>query len=288
MNSSEIGRLCQLVTTITFACLMFLPAGLQAQNMQILNELLEGKSFEGRVEARRTAQVAQSVNGYLVGIHFANGDVVRSGQLLFELSSASHKAQLEAATAALARRRVELSIAQKNAERIFELESRGASTPARAEDAGFQLALAEIAVEEAKANLDLLDLQMAGTKITAPIGGRISAPHYNIGAYLKPETGFSLAEIAQLDPVVIAFSQPYELLLQQHQVHPQNLQNIFDSTVVSITLPTGGQYSETGKIVSSETEMNSDGTLTIWAEVPNPDGILLPGLPVKVSVRVSN
>lgn len=106
------------------------------------------------------------------------------------------------------------------------------------------------------------------------------------GAYLKTETGKPLAEIVQVDPALVSFAHPYDSLLELHHVAPERIEEYLDRFAVHVALPTGERYEQTGKVAFVGTELNSDGALQVWAEIPNPEVILIPGLQVSVSIEL--
>ena len=244
------------------------------------------QQYDGKAEPSVRAFVTNAVNGVLTNIHFQPGDYVEKGQLLLQLSSASYLHQVEAAEALVQRRQVELDMAWANAERAANLGERGAISEISVTDAANALALAEAALLEAVANKSYALTGYNATQITAPISGQIGASHYEVGTYLKTETGQTLAELVQTDPMLISYNQPYEGLLALYDAAPGKISNYFDQIAVTVTLSSGTQLTEVGRIVSTNNVLDENGNVRIWAEVPNPDGVLVPGLPVSVSLQL--
>lgn len=275
-----------MTAPILLALFVIFPASVLAQSVDKLSDKLADLRFEGRIEASRRSQVANSVNGFLTDIHFTKGDRVEAGQLLFSLSSVVYEHQVNAAQALLDRRQIELAQAEANVERVSKLEDRGTATQVQLEDASARLLLAKVAVDEARIGLDLRKLELASTTIAAPITGYIDSPRLSRGAYLKTETGKPLAEIVQVDPALVSFAHPYDSLLELHHVAPERISEYLDRFAVHVTLPTGERYEQVGKVAFVGTELNSDGALQVWAEIPNPEVILIPGLQVSVSIEL--
>jgi RND family efflux transporter MFP subunit len=275
-----------LVVRTLLALAIMMPVSVLAQDLSAVSERLKGLNFKGRVEGSARAQVANSVNGFLGGIHFSQGDYVEVGQVLFSLSQPVYELQLEAAHALLDKRQIELRAAKANAERVKKLESSGAANQVRLEEATDRLALARIAVTEARVAKDLRRLELSSAAIRAPISGYIDAPKHGLGTFLTTETGQPLAEIVQVDPALVSYAHPYDSLLDLHRASPARISDYLERFVVRITLPTGEVYQQHGKVFFSDTELDSDGNLTVWAEIPNPEKILIPGLPVSVSFEL--
>ncbi len=268
----------------SFACVWGVLAS--SGDLQELREVMTGLRLDGTVQAGRQAFVTNAVPGVLVSMHFAPGEAVEEGQLLFQLSSEAHRHRVEASAAIVKRKRVELEIARRNKDRVSRLFERGTATETAAQDAEDRFALAEVALAEAQANLGLNETGLNATQITAPISGYIGAPHFPIGAYLETESGQTLAEIIQVDPILVGYKQPFDLLLNMHEASPVRLRTLFDRIVVTATLPSGEILPQTGRIKYVDSGLDAGGYLEVWAEFANPDSILVPGLKVGLGLRV--
>ncbi len=113
-------------------------------------------------------------------------------------------------------------------------------------------------------------------------------PEFEIGAYLETETGQTLAMIVQTDPVLVSYEQPYGALLEMHGAAPGKIADHFDSIAVRVWLASCETQSSLGRIVFTDNTLDADGNLRIWAEMPNPDGVLVPSLPVTVSLQLED
>jgi RND family efflux transporter MFP subunit len=259
-----------------------------AQSVEAVNAVLSGMMYEARVYPSDRAFVANSVNGPLSAIHFTPGGYVEKGQLLFELGDRSYSLRVEAAKAALARRKVELEMARSNLNRTKNLGARGIVAAAALEESEYQLALAAVAFTEAQAQLALAEFKLTSATIVAPISGFIDMPRFPIGAYLKTETGQALAEITRIDPALISFQWPYGTLLDLHKAAPKKLHQLLERSEVTVTLPTGEKLPQKGRLLFSANSLDTtDKALEVWAEIPNPDYVLVPGLTVNVNVRIA-
>jgi len=287
MTLCKRGGLVIQTTLIATACAVgFTASKAYSGELNEMRQELKAHQFEGKVEPRVRAFVTNAVNGVLTDIHFQPGDQVEQGQLLFQLSSASHQHQVEAAEALVQRRKVELDMAWTNAERSANLGERGAISEIAVQDAANALALAEAALQEAIANKNYALTGYNATQITAPISGKIGAPSFEVGTYLKTETGQTLAKVVQTDPMLIKYDQPYSGLLALYDAAPEKVANYFNRIAVKVTLPSGTQLAETGRILSTNNVLDSEGNVQVWAEMPNPDGVLVSGLPVTVTLAL--
>ncbi len=281
------GSFCRTAgACLAFAVFLMAASTAPAQSLGAINDVVAGVRYTGRVHASERAFVSNTVNGHLTRIHFTPGDYVEQGQLLFELGPQVFVHKVEAGEAAVARRRIELDIARTNAERVTELGDRGAATTVDTQDAASRLALAEVALAEAEAQLSISRLELASTQIRAPISGLIGAPQYQLGAYLKTETGRPLAELTKIDPVLVSYDVPYNTLILLERLAPNGLQELFLRFEISVVMPSGIELPFVGTPRYSANELREGNSLTVWAEVPNPDTVLIPGLPVEISARL--
>jgi membrane fusion protein, multidrug efflux system len=98
-----------------------------------------------------------------------------------------------------------------------------------------------------------------------------------------------LAEIAQLDPILVAIAVPYvERERAFDKAGTSSIPELFKRIRFSLQLPPGRTYDQVGveESESAEIDRNTD-MMTVWARFPNPDNVLVPGLKVKVTSRLS-
>jgi len=259
-----------------------------ARDTDALNEILAALTFQGTVHAGEKAFVANSIDGTIIAIHFEPGEYVEQGDLLFELYPAAFQLRLEASEAIVARRELELSLAIGRAERASELRNRGSLPEAEAKETLESQAIARVALAEAVAQRNLSALQLSATKITSPISGLIGPSRFEIGTYIKVGTGRALAEVTRLDPVLISYAQPYDSLLLLNSAARGRLVDLWPRFQVSVIIPTGEKLEEVGRLRYSDNELQEDGSLRVWAEMPNPHGFLMPGLPVELEIRLGD
>ena len=239
----------------------------------------------GRVEAQRVAQVRARVSGVVLKRQFTEGSEVRAGQALFLIDPAQYQAALDSANAQLARAETNLEQASATAERYRPLaEARAISqqdyinaTSAR-KAATADLAAARAAVRSASINLGY-------TQVTAPIAGRIGRALVTEGALVSAVEATQLALIQQTRVVYVNFTQSSLAVLQMRKaLAAKQLRRIGGNAVpVTVVLEDGSELPRRGKLLFSDLSVDaSTGQVTLRAEVPNPDGLLLPGQYVRV------
>ena len=143
------------------------------------------------------------------------------------------------------------------------------------------------ALAEANAQLRAAEVNLGFTEIRAPISGRIGRAQVTEGALVSAQ-GEVLTTIQQLDPVYADMQQPVsELLRLRAELASGRLTEVEPGAArVVLLLDDGSQYEHAGKLLFAEAAVErSSGQVTLRAEFPNPDGVLLPGMYVRVSVE---
>ena len=240
--------------------------------------------FDGRVQAQRHADVSNRIDGVVSAIHFAAGQSVEAGDLLFELAPESYEAAVAAARADLARAEAELRQKQFVLTQQGELRSKGVASELRYQEAANDAAIAQAGVASAQAALQLAELELSRTRITAPMGGRIGEPLVALGAFLEAESGRPLARIVQLDPIRVVYRVPYEQRLRTlAEAGGSSVAALLDRVTVQLSLPGGQPYPQSSHpdFFSSEVDPLT-GTTEVAASFANPEQILLPGLSVRI------
>ncbi len=249
------------------------------QTVSLLSEL------PGRVEPLRTAQVRARVNGVVLKRQFAEGAVVRAGQPLFLIDPAPYVAAVDSAQAQVARAQAGLAQASATAERYKPLaEARAISqqdfvnAQAAEKAAAADVAAAQAALRSARINLGY-------AQVTAPIAGRIGRALVTEGALVSAAEATQLALIQQTSTVYVNFTQSSgEVLRLRRAVANNELQRVGGQAVaVSVVLEDGSVLPQPGKLLFSDLSVDpTSGQVTLRAEVPNADGLLLPGQFVRV------
>jgi RND family efflux transporter, MFP subunit len=241
--------------------------------------------YSGRLEAIEFVEIRPRVAGTLLAVHFSDGQWVNEGDLLFTLDPAPFEAELKHAEAVLAQAKVrelftglELERGQKlietNAISQRDFDAReNAAREARSE------------VEAAEALVERARLNVAYTRITAPITGRISRPEITAGNEVKAGgDALPLSSIVSLDPIYAAFTIDERTYLR----YVGALQGE-EPLEVQVGLPGEEGYPHTAQLHSLDNQLDTrSGTLRVRALLANPEGYLVPGLQARVRMQVSD
>jgi membrane fusion protein, multidrug efflux system len=243
----------------------------------------------GRLEASRVAQVRARAAGIVQERLFREGSDVRAGQPLFKIDPAPYAAQAASAQAALARAEANLVQASALAKRYKPLvEANAVSKQDYANAvAAEQQALAEVAA--AKAAVQTADINLNYATVTAPISGRIGRALVTEGALVGQGEATQLAMIQQINPMYVNFTQSAsEVLGLRRSLAEGRLKRApgQEGALVRVMLEDGSEYPQPGRLLFSDLSVDpTSGQITLRAEVPNPNGMLLPGLYVRVRLE---
>ena len=226
----------------------------------------------GTVMANSTVQVNSRVQGQMLQAFFKEGQMVKAGDVLFQIDPRPYKAIHDNALASMATTRAK-------ADRYAHLKEQNAVAPQDYEDA-------EAAYLQANANVEAARLNLEYTTITAPISGKtgpiLIQPGNMIAAATASTTASSLVTINEIQPVKISLSLPQSDLPRIQAMQAKGGLNILigmhEAGGKDIRVP----VNFIGNAVASMT-----GTIELRASYPNPDMALVPGQLVDVTVALA-
>ena len=239
----------------------------------------------GRVSPVRVAQVRARVNGVVLKRLFQEGSEVKAGQTLYRIDAAIYQAAVDSAQAALGKAQANLTQTAAQAERYKPLVEANAvskqeyiNVVAANQQAEADLASAKASVQTARINLDY-------ATVRAPISGRIGQSLVTEGALVSQTEATQLAVIQQTNTVYVNFTQSTsDVLRLRKALAARQLRDAGNgAAAVRIVLEDGSELPRTGKLLFTDLTVDAtSGQITLRAEVPNADGLLLPGQYVRV------
>ena len=238
----------------------------------------------GRVEALRVAQVRARVNGVVLKRLFTEGSEVKAGQALFRIDAAPYQAALESAQASLARAQASLAQTTATADRYKPLAEAKAISQQDYVNAAAAQKAAEADVAAGRAAVSSARINLGYADVTAPIAGRIGRALVTEGALVSATEATQLALIQQVSAVYVNFTQSSaEVLRMRRALAAGKLQRGADAVAVRVVLEDGTELPRPGKLLFSDLTVDpTSGQVTLRAELPNPEGLLLPGQYVRV------
>ncbi|MBN8494964.1 MAG: efflux RND transporter periplasmic adaptor subunit, partial [Burkholderiales bacterium] len=246
-------------------------------------------SFVAQTESSRQVNIVARVSGFLDQIAYQEGEVVRAGQLMFQLDPKPFQAQLEAARGALQSQQARFATAQANLARVKPLAEQNALSQSDLDRAQGEHDAAKAAVYSAQASLTQAELNLGYATIRSPLNGVAGRALQRQGAYVNSMSeSANLTYVAAVDPIWVTFS------ISQNQaarwaderkrgtvVAPKN-----QAYEVDLVLPDGTPFPQRGRISFADPSFSADtGSFMVRAVLPNPNLELRPGMFVTAFLR---
>ncbi len=235
----------------------------------------------GRITPMREAQVRARATGLLLRRLFEEGSNVKEGQGLFEIDPAPLEAALNSAKAATVKAEAALNESRANVNRYKELVPLNAISKQVYDQAVAAMGQNEADLLASKAALQTAELNLGYARVTAPIAGRIGKAMVTEGALVSATEGTQLALIRQLDPIYFDFTQSStEVLRLRRALEQGSLESVAPGEArIHLILEDGTSYPHAGKVLFSDISVDpTTGMITLRAEFPNPDNLLMPGM----------
>ena len=237
----------------------------------------------GFVSSPSVVSINARVSSQIVSIDVKDGQMVKAGDVLFQLDDRALKAQLAKDQATLAKDQAMLVSAQADLQRAKDLVAKQAGTQQTYDQALAAQKAAAATIDADKATIDADTVQLSYATISAPISGRLGAVNVSVGDLVTTSNGNSssstpLVTITQMDPLQVNFTLPESNLALLHKA-------LVDPQQGDVTLTKDGDPTPIGKgtldFVDSSVDTAS-GTIATRASIPNPDLSLWPGQYVNV------
>lgn len=238
----------------------------------------------GRTTPYLVAELRPQVNGIIKARLFKEGGTVKAGEVLYQIDPATYQATFESARANLARAEANLDAARIKAERYAELVKIEAVSKQDNDDAAAAMKQGQAEVAAARAALERARIDLAYTRVTSPISGRIGRSVVTPGALVTANQDDALATVQQLDPIHVDVTQSSaDLLRMKRDFESGVMRRVGGNGVpVQLVLEDGSVYAREGRLAFSEVTVDpGTGSVTLRAVFPNPKGELLPGMYVR-------
>jgi RND family efflux transporter MFP subunit len=237
----------------------------------------EFEEITGRIDAKETVELRARVSGHLEAVHFAAGQLVKKGDVLFTIDPRWYQAQFDLASA-------RAEVAEREAKRADDLLAAAAISNEEAEARRARAA-------EARADLATARLDLEHTEVRAPIDGRASRAFVTAGNLVNGAPGGAtlLTTIVSVgESYVYADLDESTLLKFNRLLRDKRLATLNGRIPVDLQLADETGYPRRGYIESSDNRVNSEtGSLILRMVFPNDDDALVPGLFARVRVPVS-
>jgi len=240
-------------------------------------------AYIGRVVPIERVEVVARVPGFIEQRNFTEGQIVKKGELLFRIEQDTYKASVDQQAANLAKAKANEVNANLQLERNQALIKSQAVPQATID----QLAAAEQGAKadilQAQALLEQAQINLGYTEIRSPIDGKIGIAKFTVGNLVQPSSG-PIATIVSQDPIYVTF-QPSEADVLAYKRWLAQTDRKSPHLTVHIRLPDGTIYPHPGLTNFLDVQVQPDtDTVTVRAQLPNSDGLLIPGGVVGVVV----
>lgn len=243
-------------------------------------------TLQGRTASNLVADVRPQVAGILQKRLFKEGSEVKEGQALYQIDPAVYEAAVASAKAELQRAQAVLYQTRLTANRYAQLVKTNAISKQNNDDAQAAYKQAQAAVAAAEAGLKNAQINLDYTTVRSPISGRIGRSLVTPGALLSAHQAQNMAVVQTLDPIYVDVTQSSkEILSLKKDIASGKLKTKGGAIPVTLIMEDGTKYPQTGELTLSEVSVDpGTGTITLRAEFPNPDNILLPGMFVRTEL----
>ncbi|KMV36225.1 multidrug efflux RND transporter periplasmic adaptor subunit AcrA [Franconibacter pulveris 1160] len=254
---------------------------LKSEPLQITTDL------PGRTSAYRVAEVRPQVSGIILKRNFTEGSDIEAGVSLYQIDPATYQATYESAKGDLARAQAAANIAQVTLKRYQRLIGTKYISQQDFDNAQAEAQQANAAVVAAKAAVETARINLAYTKVTSPISGRIGKSNVTEGALVQNGQTTALATVQQLDPIYVDVTQSSnDFLRLKQELANGSLQQENGKAKVELLTQDGQKFPQQGTLEFSDVTVDqTTGSITLRAIFPNPDRTLLPGMFVRARLE---
>jgi len=247
-------------------------------------EITQYMEFPGTTAALEFVEIRARVEGWLERIDFEPGSKVKKGDLLFVIDPRPFQARVDQCEATMKAKEADQHLKQVNLERSRQLLSTASVSQLQFDQQKAEEAVASAQVAIARADLEKANLDLAYTKLTAPIEGKVGRNYVDVGNLVGAGEKTLLTEIVDNDSIYAYFEVNERDLLMILRLFREKVE---EQTKLPAYLQLADEtgYPHEGRIDFAESRVDqSTGTLKIRAVFSNEQGLLLPGLFGRVRV----
>lgn len=235
-----------------------------------------------RTDAYRVAEVRPQVSGIILHRNFTEGSDVKAGESLYQIDPATYQAAYDNAKGELVKAQAAANIAHLTVKRYVPLVGTQYVSKQEYDQAVATAQQADASVVAAKAGVESARINLAYTKVTSPINGRIGKSSVTEGALVTNGQATALATVQQLDPIYVDVTQSSSDFMRLKQ---QTSLQKGDTSSVELLMENGQPYPLKGTLQFSDVTVDeSTGSITLRALFPNPQHMLLPGMFVRARI----
>lgn len=245
--------------------------------------------FVGQTLGISDVNIRSKVDGYIMSMHFKEGQVVQKGQLLYVIDDRNIQAKIDAAEARLAEAKTYLVKAKSDLDRVEPLTKMNALSKRDLDAAVATYNASQNQVDAAAAALRNTKIDLAYTRITAPITGIIGISRLLVGDFVSQgNLGEALNTISAVGAMRVRFPVTESEFLRFRRKATSDSSDKVDwgKLPIELLLSDNSAYYETGRMDLANRQIDPEtGSLLLQAVFENKDGLLRPGQYVKVRFK---
>jgi membrane fusion protein, multidrug efflux system len=245
----------------------------------------------GQTAASQSVDLVARVAGFLREVSFADGADVKKDQALFLIEPEPYQAQVALAQATVAQHEATLKSFEAEFTRQETLQKQAISTEANYDKALANRDAERAAVAEAKANLQIAQINLGYTAITAPFSGRIGRHLVDVGNLVGQGSATKLATLSNVDPIYAYFTVNERDILRVRSVMAAKGIGREQANRMPVEAGLTGEAGtpHQGHLDFVDTGLDpTTGTMQLRAVFPNAKGTLLPGLFVRLRIPLGD
>ena len=261
----------------------------------VAREVTEFVEFTGNAVAVEMVEIKARVSGFITKLHFADGQNVQAGGPLFDIDDRPYRIARDQAAAEVAKSVAELKELENEVIRDQSLLPRAAITQEQYEIVVARRDMSQAMLDKARASLAQAELDLGFCHVESPLTGRVSTRRVTVGDLVSGATGSAtpLTVVVSTDPIYVVFNADERSLLLSREraiadrragAAADGWRNIKDLAIpVDVGLVTDEGYPHRGVLDFVDVAVKAaTGTVRCRAILPNPDGLIAPGMFVRV------
>jgi membrane fusion protein (multidrug efflux system) len=238
----------------------------------------------GTLDGNVNATIRAQVQGYLIRQLYQEGDLVKKGQVLFEIDPRTFQAAYDEAKGQVNMYSAKWDQAKSTLARVRPLAEQRALSQKDLDDAVAAEKSARASLDMAKADLEKARLNLSFTRITSPIDGIAGIAKAQIGNLISPQSSEELTTVSQVDPIKVSIA----ISEQQYLLAVKNLQGTGREARLALILSDGSVFPHPGSFSAADRQVDvKTGTLKVEALFPNPGNVLRPGQFAKIRAMLA-
>jgi membrane fusion protein (multidrug efflux system) len=246
-------------------------------------------SFAAQTESSRQVNIVARVSGFLDRIAYQEGELIKAGQLMFELDKKPFQAQLDAARGSLQSQQARFATAESNLARVKPLAAQNALSQSDLDKAQGEFDASKAAVYSAQATVTQAELNLGYATIRSPLNGVAGRALQRQGAFVNATAeSANLTYVAAIDPIWVSFSISQNQAARWSDEQKRGVVRAPKNQAyeVDLVLPDGTPFPQRGRISFADPSFSAEtGSFMVRAVLPNPKLELRPGMFVTAYLR---